>query len=567
MTTAVASAPGLGPAIALERWIARAALVGGTLFLVFTLAWPLAMILAKSVEDRSGAFVGIANFAEYLTNPGLLSAIERTLTFAALTTLLTVPLAFGFAYAIQRSCMPGKSLLRGIALVPILTPSMLSALSFIYLFGNQGLLKSWLGFFGLKTIYGLPGMVFSMVFSAFPHALMILLASLALADARLFEAADSLGTTRLRKFLTVTLPGMKYGLISATMVVFTMATSEFGVPKVIGGNYQVLAIDVYTQVVGQQNFPRGAVVSLLLLLPALAAFGIDWWVQRRQRATLSVRSVPYRPAPSRAFDLAMFAYCLAVVAVMLAVIGMATYASFVKFWPYDFSLSLKHYAEGLSGNGMDIAYWNSVKLATGTAVFGTLIVFGLAYLVEKTRELEWLKPLVRMLASLPMAVPGLVLGLAYIFFFNHPANPVNALYETMTLLVLCTIVHFYSSAHLTAVTALKGLDGEFEAVSASLKVPFYRTFVRVTVPVCLPSILEIARYLFVNAMTTISALVFIYSPSTKLASIAIVHLDEAGDIGAAAAMATLIVATSAAICIVFWVLQRWLERRTQAWRK
>ena len=115
----------------------------------------------------------------------------------------------------------------------------------------------------------------------------------------------------------------------------------------------------------------------------------------------------------------------------------------------------------------------------------------------------------------------MVLGLGYILFFNHPDNPLNWLYHGMTILVLSTIIHYYTSSHLTAVTALKALDNEFEAVSASLKVPFYKTFFRVTVPVCLPAILDIGRYLFVNAMVTISAVVFLYSPDTQLASVAI----------------------------------------------
>jgi iron(III) transport system permease protein len=165
-----------------------------------------------------------------------------------------------------------------------------------------------------------------------------------------------------------------------------------------------------------------------------------------------------------------------------------------------------------------------------------------------------------------MAVPGMVLGLGYIFFFNDPRNPLNFLYGTMAILVLSTIIHYYTSSHLAAVTALKALDGEFEAVSASLKVPFWKTFHRVTVPVCLPAILDIARYLFINAMVTLSAVVFLYSPDTKVASVAIVNLDEAGDIGPAAAMATLIFATSTAVCLVYALATRVLIARTQGWR-
>jgi iron(III) transport system permease protein len=165
-----------------------------------------------------------------------------------------------------------------------------------------------------------------------------------------------------------------------------------------------------------------------------------------------------------------------------------------------------------------------------------------------------------------MAVPGLVLGLGYIFFFNAPGNPLHALYHTMTLLVLCTIVHFYTTGHLTAATALKALDAEFESVSASLKVPFYRTFWRVTLPICTPVLVDISRYFFINAMTTISAVVFLYAPDTKVASIAILNLDEAGEPGAAAAMAVLIAATSLAACVLYLLLGWLVERKTQKWR-
>ncbi|MGI9132750.1 MAG: ABC transporter permease subunit, partial [Rhodoferax sp.] len=175
--------------------------------------------------------------------------------------------------------------------------------------------------------------------------------------------------------------------------------------------------------------------------------------------------------------------------------------------------------------------------------------------------------LVRMLAVAPMAVPGLVLGLGYIFFFNEPNNPLHALYHSLTLLTLCTIVHFYTTGHLTAVTALKALDGEFEAVSASLKVPFFKTFWRVTLPLCAPALVDIARYFFINAMTTISAVVFLYSPETKVASIAILNLDEAGEMGAAAALAVLIAATSTLATLAFMLLAQSVNRHSQAWRR
>ncbi len=557
-------------------WGEQIAARGGLLLLAVALfaclAAPLAAILMRALQDRAGGFVGLANFAQYFAHGHFGTSVVTTLQFAALTTLITVPLAFVFAYAIQRSCIPAKGLWRNVAMIPILAPSLLAALSFIYLFGNQGWLKFMLDWVGLKSIYGMPGMVLAMSFAAFPHAVMILLAGLALSDARLYEAADSLGTSNLRKFLTITLPGARYGLISAAVVVFTMTVSEFGVPKVIGGNTSVLAIDIYKQVIGQQNFQIGAVVGLILLVPALAAFGIDHVVRARQKALLTARSVPYAPVPAPLRDALLLAFVVLMSALLLLVVGMAAFGSVVKVWPYNLSLTLNHYIYGFAEAGVDDAYPNSLKMAAWCALLGAAITFAGAYGLEKTgrdktRGFDWLRPLIHLQAMLPMAVPGMVLGIGYILFFNHPDNPLHFLYGTMTILVLSTVVHFYSSSHLTAVTALKGLDNEFESVSASLKVPFYRTFWRVTVPVCLPSIIDISRYYFVNAMTTISAVVFLYSPKTTLASISILHMEEAGAIGPAAAMATLIVLTSATVTGLFFVAEWWLIRRTQAWRR
>jgi iron(III) transport system permease protein len=547
--------------------VAGGTLAAVALVLLVFLAAPLAAIGVQALQGRDGAFVGLANFASYARTPALLRSLWNSVWVSALVTAITVPAAFAFAYALARSRMPVKALLRGITLIPLLAPSLLSAISLIYWFGNQGLAKTALSALGVEQIYGAPGIVVAEVFATFPHALMILLTALAAADARLYEAADALGTSPARKFLTITLPGARYGLISASLVVFTLVITDFGIPKVIGGNFNMLATDVFKLVIGQQDFQRGAVVALLLLAPAVLTFAVDHLVQRRQTAMLGARAVPLRPKRAPLFDALMLGYCVIVAILMLAMLGMAVFASFASFWPYDLKPSLRHYELGLFDAEVGEGFVNSLVMAAGTAVFGTALVFVGAYGVEKTQAPATLRAGVRLLAMLPMAVPGLVLGLGTIFFFNDPGNPLHGLYHTMALLTLCTIVHFYTTGHLTAVTALKALDAEFESVSASLKVPQWTTFFRVTLPICTPALIDIARYFFVNAMTTISAVVFLYSPETKVASIAILNLDEAGETGAAAACAVLIAAASGVATLLFWLAARIVERRTQAWRQ
>lgn len=544
--------------------------LGGPLLMLAALALaiflllPLGALLLGAVRDDAGAF-SLARFAEFAATPGMATAIWNTLWVAATVTAITVPLAFVYAYAIERACLPLRGLWRIVGLSALLGPSLVGAIAFIQWFGTQGVLKAWLG---ETSVYGPVGIVMATVYASFPHALMILVVALATADGRLYEAADALSASRWRKFVTVTLPGARYGLISAALVVFAYSVSEFGIPKVIGGNFPVLAVEIYVQVVGQHNFGRGAVVALLLLLPVLLAFAIDWWVQRRQQAGLSARAVPYRPRPDRRRDLPLLFYCLLLATAMLGVLGMAAYTSLVRFWPYNLELSLEHYIYGLAEAGVLDAWLNSLRIAGLTALCGTPFVFFTAWLLEKCQGgPAGLRPLVRALAALPMGVPGLVLGIGYILFFNAPDNPLNGLYQTLAIMVIANIVHYYTACHLTALTALKGIDREFEAVSASLKVSPFVTLWRVTLPVCLPAVLEIARYLFINAMTTVSALVFLYSPDTLPASVAILNLDEAGELGPAAAMATLIVLTSAAISLLYSFVTHLLFRRHQAWRQ
>ncbi|MBL8704701.1 MAG: putative 2-aminoethylphosphonate ABC transporter permease subunit [Rhodospirillales bacterium] len=533
-------------------------------WLFFTIALPLWALLSKSFQNQDGQFVGLANFITYFSTPALFQSVWNSLYVAILSTVIVLPLAFAYAYALTRTCMKWKGLFQALALIPILAPSLLPAISLIYLFGNQGFLKELL--LG-GSIYGAGGIVIAQVFYCLPHALMILVAALSMADARLYEAADALGASKVRIFFTVTLPGAKYGVISAGFVVFTLVITDFGIAKVIGGRFNVLATDIYKQVIGQQNFEMGAVVGIILLLPAILAFAADRIIQRRQVALLSARAVPLEPKPEPRRDWAMFAFCAVVGGLIFGILLVSFWASLITRWPYNLTLTLKNYFFGdFDTNGWE-AYWNSVILALWTAVIGTGIVFVGAWLLEKSRGFAWGRGIAQLLAMLPMAVPGLVLGLAYIFFFNAKWNPLGFLYATMAILVINSVTHFYTVSHLTATTALKQLDPEFEAVSASLRVSLLRTMVRVTVPVCLPAVLDISIYLFVNAMTTVSAVIFLYSTDTKLASVTIVNMDESGFTAAAAAMAMTIVFTSAGVKIAHVLLTRRLERTTQAWRR
>ncbi|MEN3809153.1 putative 2-aminoethylphosphonate ABC transporter permease subunit [Chromobacterium piscinae] len=558
-----------------RRWLPAALRVDGERLAGAALAWallgclalalglPLLFILGKSMLTMDGDFAGLGNFAEVLASPGLMRAAGNSLLLALTVSALVVPSAFAFAWALCRSRAPGKGMFRQIALLPLLAPSLLPAISLVYLFGNQGLLKGWLGG---GSVYGFWGMVAGEAFYAFPYAFMLLSTSLSVADARLYEAARAMGAGAWRRFATITLPGARYGLASSALLVFTLVLTDFGVPKVVGGDCNVLAVEAFKQVVGQQNFPRGAVVGLMLLLPAVLSCFIERAMSRRQRAALSARSTPFSPSRAPARDAAALVMLAIMAMPLLALMGVGVAASFIKYWPYDLSLTLAHYRfDQVDGGGWD-AYFNSLEMAAATAAIGAALAFLSAYCCETLPAAPLARGMLRFFAMLPMAVPGLVLGLGYVFFFNHPDNPLNGLYGGLALMTACTVAHFYTTAHLTIATALKQMDGEFEAVAAALKVPFWITLRRVTLPVCLPALLDVSRFLFVSAMTTLSALVFIAGPERSLAAVAIVTMDDAGDTAAAAAMATLIVLSSALASLAVSLLSRRLVGRGQPWR-
>ncbi len=529
------------------------------LFLYLFVLYPMGQMLWRSLLNNQGQFIGVANYVRYFSTPAIAASITNSLYVSAVAMVITVGLAFGYAYALTRTRMPWRGLFRLVAMLPIFAPSLVSAIAFVYVFGNNGILTRQTGI--NIGIYGAKGIVMAEVFYCFPHAMLILIAALMASDARLYDAAAAMGATRLKTFVTVTLPGIKYGLASACFVVFTLVITDFGVPKVVGGKFSVMATEIYNQVIGQQNFTMGATVSVVLLVPAVVAFVVDRLIQRRQYALVTSSAKPLAPRKSPLVEWLLFAYCALIAIGVVGIDLVILVASLIHRWPYNFALTLKHYAFDTVGGYKPLL--NSLYVSAWTAVAGTLIAFIGAYLVEKCRTAAS-GPLY-MLSLLPVSIPGMVLGLAYIFTFNAPDSILNRLYGTLAILIISNLVHYFTVPFLTATTSLKQLDAEFENVSASMGVPFYKTFWRVTVPVALPSIVGISMYFFLNAMVTLSAAVFLVAPGTELAAVAVLLMDDAGDTAQAAAMSVLIVGIGLGVRLIYWILMRGVERRPQAW--
>lgn len=502
---------------------------------VFLLA-PLGILAAQALAPEGRVTLDV--FSHYLATPGLRRSLENTTLLAAGVVVIDLPLAFAVAFALERSHIPLKTPLQAIMSAPLLIPSLLPALALVYLFGRQGLLTPM---FGGRTIYGGQGVLVADAIAAFPHALIILRTALSAADGRLYEQARLLGAGAWRSFWRITLPGARHGLISAAVVVFSLTTADVGAPKVVGGNFDVLALDIYKAVLGRQDFPTGSAAALFLLLPSLLAVLAERMAARRQAALLSSRATPYIPASDPGRDIGLGVVCAVVAAAILGVFAICQWAALAPLWPYDLSLNLGSYdLDRFDGGGWS-AVIDSVVLGLVVGAVGALCAFVGAYAAERTAAPKGLRIALSALALAPAATPGLALGLGYVLCFDDPANPLSFLYGTFAILVAVTVVHFYTVAHLTLVSALKSLDAEFEAAGRVLGRSRISVIGQVITPLSALALVEVVVYLFVGATTTVSAVVFLYPPDVKLAAVAVLNMDDAGDTAPAAAMGMLIV--------------------------
>ncbi|HSH42761.1 MAG TPA: ABC transporter permease subunit [Arenicellales bacterium] len=554
-TTGRGSAPvrGLSGLAGDRLLLAVIGVIAAVPLLVF-FVYPLAVAFARSFVTLDGE-VGLANYRAAFDNPSFWSVTWNSLEMSLVTTALSMIIGFALAYGVHRTRMPGKAVFSAVAMLPLLAPSLVQALGLIFLLGRNGIVNRTFDL-GIE-IYGFPGLVIANTLYAFPQVFLIISAAMAVSDARMDEAAEVLGAGRLTKFLTVTIPSVKFGLVSAAFLAFTLTITDFGNAMVIGADYSVLATEIYNQVVGQMNFNLGAVIGIVLLIPAAVAFLIQRAAARRQFAALTDQSVPFEPKRDRLVDAALFILCSLIALAIVAVVGIVVFASFVKLWPYDMSMTLNNYSIELKGGFAPV--WTSIKVSVIAALLGVLLVVSLTYVTQRmdnrfTRAMYFL-------SILPAAVPGMVLGLAYIFAFNDPDSPVYFLYGTVALLALCHFYHYHSQGFLTATTSLKQISITFEESSKCLGAGFFHTLRHIVLPLMLPTVLAVAIFFFMRSMVSLSAAIFLVTPKVEVAAVTIMRLDETGLQGQAAAFATAVIAVVLAALGLFKLVMRVLGVR------
>jgi iron(III) transport system permease protein len=509
--------------------------------------------------------VGFRQYTSFLTDARLLRAARNSLGLSIASGFLTVCAAYGLAFGLHRGGIRFPAITRAAVLAPLVSPPVIIAFAAILLFGRRGLvtkalLQDILGWINAETtnLYGVAGVVFAQVLSHLPHAFIVLENVLAQQDGRMEESAAAQGGTSWQVFRHVSLPLTWPGIVRAFLIAFILGMTDFGNPLIIGRDVPVLAGVIYDEILGFQNKPLAAALCVWLILPTLGAYLCFERFGRRRRYASSAGAggaseLPL-PQAARTMLQALAALVVILVGALYATVVMG---SFVKVWGIDFTLTLAHYLSvdpGLAQSHGFPTVWTSVRIAACAAPLGGLLSIGIAYLAERVRPTG--REAIAFVSILPAILPGVILGIGYLVFFNNPfGRPGLALTGTAAILILNILFANLYVGVMAGRAALQRLDTSVDEAAAALGASVLQTFRLVTLPMIRRAVLLSTLYVFVHGITTLSAVIFLVSPEHKLASVGIFLAAEAAHYGLACATSTMILVLVFGVLAVGWRLE------------
>lgn len=571
-------------AMGLARWssafkgdgLAAAAAVIAACVLALFVAYPLLRGLASAAGDTDGV-ASVALLVERVASPRIWSlaclgaeqpcgVAWNTVLLALLTATATTLLGTVLAFAELRSGWRFAGAVRLLAPLSFVAPPFVPALALILLFGRAGVVSQALEWaFGVtpsRWLYGLPGLWLSQLFAFTPIAYLIVRSALAGLPQALEETARTLNASRARTFRQVTLPLLAPGLAHAFLVGFLESVGDFGSPIVVGGAYTVLSTEIFFAVVGAQftDTGRAAALAAVLALMALAVFALQRAVLRGRDYASGEAGLP-ATAPQMPAALRRLALCATVpwLVLTLALYACMVAGAFVEVWGRDFQPTLSHLerafglrweAGGIVATGLAWpSLWNSLRLACVAAPMAATGSLMIAWLLQRHRFPG--QRALEVVSLMPIAVPGTVLGLCYILVFSGP--PVQ-LAGGATLIAMCLAFRNLPVALGIASNGMRQLDPALDDASRVLGVPSWRTLWHVQLPLLRPALTAALVYSFVRSMTTVSAVVFLVTVETDLATTYIIGRVGQGDYGLALAYSSgLIVLLSAFMALVHWL--------------
>lgn len=522
------------------------------LLLLLFVVYPLVKVLIFSLTDADGGF-SLENLISIITTSRYLKVFGRTLLLGLIVAVLATFIGYIFAYTVTRTNVPMKGFLKLIATLPILSPPFVLSLSVIFLFGKQGLITKGIFGIGDNDVYGMLSLIVVQTMSFFPIAYLTLSGILESIDASVEDAACNMGANRWKTFWTVTLPLSLPGIISGALLVFIQSLEDFSNPATIGGSYTTLSIEVYNIITGTYDLRKGSVLAILLLVPALTAFLLNkYWVNKKSFVTVTGKPTQARKMINEPhIKWPLFIFCILVAAVVLLFYGTVIYGSFVKTWGVDFSLTLEQYQRALRF-GLD-SLWTSMILAVISAIIGGLLGMIIAYITAKRNYYG--KRFIEVSSVLMFAVPGTVLGISYILGFNTPPLLLTG---TAVILVIVFVFRNMPVAIESGTTTLLQIDNSIEEASTILGADSGYSFRRITLPLLRNSFFSGIVYSFTKAITAVSAVIFLVSPSWTLITSKIYGLFDLAKFGQAAAFVTIMIVILLVFIGIFNRLIQWL---------
>lgn len=445
----------------------------------------------------------VEGIKEVFTSKQFPLALKNSLLTSLTATLFSLILALIASYITERVSIRAKSLWSIILVIPMLIPSISHAFGIITLFGKNGLITNLLHI-GVD-IYGFWGIVLGSVMYSFPVAFLMISSILRYEDSMQYKAARVLGIPFVKQITIITLPFLRKTLISTFFAVFTMIITDYGVPLAIGGTEPTLSTLMYNTAVANANYNNGSVIGVVLLIPAILAFIVD--IANPEKNQSGFITEVMESSCKRGLQVLAYLFCVAIsLFILLPIIAFGVMA-FAEKYPVDMSFTFKHIINTFNrGAGELLAY--SLLYAFLVGIVGVSVAFFCAY--STARMKGKLSRMVHLAAIVGMAIPGIVLGLAYLLFFNR-----SFIYGTILIIVLVNSMHFFSSPYIMMYNTLSKLNTSLEDVGLSLGIPKSRMIFNVIIPKVLPTLLEMFVYFFVNSMMTISAISFLAPPAPQ----------------------------------------------------
>ena len=446
------------------------------LFFLIAILFPLGKIFL---------FLFKADVRAILIHPQFFLALKNSLVVTTVSTIISVLLAFILSFCVMRTNIKHKTIISTLVTLPMLIPSISHGMGLIFLFGANGIITNFLKL--NTTIYGFGGILIGSVMYSFPVAFLMIVDILKYEDYVPYEACAVLGISGWQKMKAVTLPYLAKPMISVFFTTFTMIVTDYGVPLVVGGKYLTL------------DFGKGSVIGVILLLPAVAAFIID--LMKRDNGSNAYTITPFRPKKNILRTAASYMFCLLTIVCVLFPILSFVLLTFIKKYPIDLSFSMSHIIRTFKmGGGRFLC--NSLLISVGTAILGVIVAYITAYLTARTSGKS--ARFLHLVSITSLAIPGIVLGLSYILFFNG-----TWLYGTIIILVMVNTVHFFASPYLMIYNTLNKLNRNLESVGMTLGITKLQILRDVLIPQTLDTVVEMLMYFVVNCMMTISAVSFL----------------------------------------------------------